>query len=299
MQNHFVQQVEFHRAGSGVRPAGLRAALALASRTLAAGLSVALAAGLAVAAGRAPTAAAAARTVLKVGATAVPHAEILNFVKPLLATEGIDLQIIEFQDYVQPNLALADGELDANYFQHIPYLETFSKDHHLDLTYIAKIHIEPMGVYSRKIKDLKQLRDGAQIGIPNDPTNGGRALLLLQAAGLIKLRAGAGISATPFDIASNPKHLVIRELEAAQLPRALPDLDAAVINTNYALQAGLVPTKDALVIENAQSPYVNVLAVRTRDKNNPALLKLAAALQRPEVRQFILEKYKGAVVPVF
>ncbi|HHV55081.1 MAG TPA: MetQ/NlpA family ABC transporter substrate-binding protein [Firmicutes bacterium] len=254
---------------------------------------------LAVAALLAPAAPAAAPVVIKVGASPVPHAEILNFIKPALAKQGIQLQVIEFTDYVRPNLALAEGEIDANYFQHIPYLETFSRDHHLDLTYIAKVHIEPMGVYSRRVKNLKDLPQGAQVGIPNDPTNGGRALLLLERAGLIKLRKGAGITATPFDIVENPKNLRIRELEAPQLPRALDDLHAAVINTNFALEAGLVPTKDALFIEDASSPYVNVLAVRTKDRDNPALRKLAEALTTPEVRQFILEQYKGAVVPVF
>ncbi|MBE3578074.1 MAG: MetQ/NlpA family ABC transporter substrate-binding protein [Limnochordales bacterium] len=237
--------------------------------------------------------------ILRVGASPVPHAEILNFVAPALAKQGIQLKVIEFTDYVRPNLALADGELDANYFQHIPYLEDFASKRRLNITWVAKIHIEPMGVYSRKVKSLKDLPTGAQIGIPNDPTNGGRALLLLQQAGLIKLRKDAGITATPFDIIENPKRLRIVELEAAQLPRALDDLHAAVINTNFALEAGLVPTRDALFIEDANSPYANVIAVRTADKNNPAIQKLVQALQTPEVRQFILEKYKGAVVPVF
>ncbi|MBE3575799.1 MAG: MetQ/NlpA family ABC transporter substrate-binding protein [Firmicutes bacterium] len=243
--------------------------------------------------------AAAAPVVLKVGATPVPHAEILNFIKPVLAKEGIELKVIEFQDYVQPNLALASGDLDANFFQHIPYLEQFCKDHNLDLTYIAKVHIEPMGAYSRKVKSLKSLRTGALVAIPSDPTNAGRALLLLQSGGLIKLRAGAGLQATPFDIASNPKKLQFKELEAAQLPRVLQDVDLAVINTNYALQAGLNPTRDALIIEKSDSPYVNVLAVRKADKDNPALLKLAKALTSPAVKKFIEEKYKGQIVAAF
>ncbi|HHV62535.1 MAG TPA: MetQ/NlpA family ABC transporter substrate-binding protein [Firmicutes bacterium] len=242
---------------------------------------------------------AAASTVLKVGASPTPHAQILELIKPILAKEGITLQIIEFQDYVQPNLALAEGELDANYFQHIPYLEQFCRDHNLDLTYIAKVHIEPMGIYSRKIKSLKQLRNRAVVAIPNDPTNGGRALLLLQRAGLIELREGAGLSATELDIAKNPKGLQIRPLEAAQLPRALADVDIAVINTNYALPAKLVPTRDALFMEDSESPYVNVLAVRTRDKNNPALQKLARALTSNTVKDYILKNYKGDIVPAF
>ena len=240
-----------------------------------------------------------AATVIKVGATPVPHAEILEVIKPILEKQGITLKVIEFSDYVRPNLAVADGELDANFFQHIPYLESFSRDHKLDLTWIAKVHIEPMGIYSKKIKNLSELREKAVVGIPNDETNGGRALLLLQSAGLIELRKGVGAKGTPLDIVKNPKGLLIRELEAAQLPRALDDLDIAVINGNFALQAGMTPTKDALKLEGAESPYVNVLVVRTKDKNNPALLKLARALNSKEVKDFILGKYAGGVVPVF
>ena len=240
-----------------------------------------------------------AATVLKVGASPTPHAQILELIKPQLEKEGITLQIVEFQDYVQPNLALAEGELDANYFQHVPYLNQFAKDHNLDLTYIAKVHIEPMGVYSRKIKSLKELSDKAIVAIPNDPTNGGRALLLLQQAKLITLRKDAGLTATELDIAKNPKHLQIKPLEAAELPRALEDVDAAVINTNYALLAKLVPTKDALVMEGSQSPYANILAVRTKDKNNPALKKLAKALTSKVVKDYLLETYKGSIVPAF
>jgi len=235
----------------------------------------------------------------KVGATPVPHAEILNVVKPILAKEGIDLQIIEFTDYVRPNLALSDRELDANFFQHIPYLETFSSERRLNLTWVAKVHVEPMGVYSRKVKDLKSLKNGALIGIPNDPTNGGRALLLIEKAGLITLKPNAGLAATVFDIADNPKKLRFQELEAAQLPRALPDLDAAVINTNFALEAKLDPLKDAIIIEGSDSPYANVLAVRNADKNNADIAKLAKALQSSTVRDFIRTQYKGAVVPAF
>lgn len=239
------------------------------------------------------------KTTIKVGATPVPHAQILNVVKPLLEKEGITLEIVEFTDYVQPNLKLAEKELDANYFQHIPYLEDFSKEHNLDLTYIAKVHIEPMGIYSQKIKNLSELKEGATIAIPNDATNGGRALLLLQSAGVIKLKPDAGIKATVNDIIENPKKIKISELEAATLPRVLSDVDAAVINTNYALEAGLIPTKDALFIESANSPYVNVLVVRKGDESRPELKKLAEALNSPEVKKFIEETYKGAVVPAF
>ncbi len=239
------------------------------------------------------------KITIKVGATPVPHAEILNVVKPILKKKGIILNIVEFTDYVQPNLKLAEKELDANFFQHIPYLEDFSKEHRLNLTYIAKVHIEPMGIYSQKVKKLNQLKQGATIAIPNDATNGGRALLLLQSAGLIKLKPNVGIKAKVSDIIKNPKKIKIIELEAATLPRVLPDVDAAVINTNYALEAKLVPTKDALFIETANSPYVNVLAVRKGDESRPELKELAKALNSPEVKKFINKKYQGAVVPAF
>lgn len=240
-----------------------------------------------------------AKTVLKVGASAVPHAEILQVVKPILEKEGIDLQIVEFSDYVQPNLALNDKELDANYFQHVPYLENFVAEHNVNLVSAAGIHIEPMGVYSKKIKDLKEIKDGAAIAIPNDPTNGGRSLLLLEKAGLLKLKDGVGVKATVQDVVDNPKHLQFKEVEAAQVPRALEDVDAAVINTNYAMQADLVPTKDALIIEDSSSPYVNIVAVRKGDENRPEIQALIKALKSDDVKKFINEKYKGAVVPAF
>lgn len=234
-----------------------------------------------------------------IGATPVPHAEILEFVKPLLAAEGIQLNIVEFTDYVLPNLALADGELDANFFQHVPYLESFSADHNLNLEVLVPVHIEPIGVYSNKAGSLGDLGNRAQIGIPNDATNGGRALLLLEAAGLIGLKDGVGITGTVFDVTSNPRNIRFTELEAAILPRALTDLDAAIINTNYALEAGLVPLEDALVIEDERSPYANIVVVRAGDGTNPALQRVAQVLTSPAVRDFILDKYEGAVVPVF
>ena len=236
---------------------------------------------------------------LKVGATPVPHAEVLNAIKPLLAKEGIELTVVEFSDYVQPNLATNDKELDANYFQHLPYLENFTKEHkNVKLVSAAGIHIEPMGVYSRKIKKLDELKNGASIAIPNDPTNGGRALLLLQRAGVIKLKKTA-VDVTVQDIAENPKNLKIQELEAAQVPRSLDDVDAAVLNTNFAMQANLVPTKDAIVIEDASSPYVNIVAVRAGDEKRPEIVALCKALQSPDAKKFFQEKYKGAVVPTF
>lgn len=249
--------------------------------------------------GKTETPAPAQKTVLKVGATAVPHAEILKAIKPSLEKEGIDLQIVEFTDYVRPNLALADKELDANYFQHIPYLNQFSADRKLDLTYTVAVHIEPMGVYSKKIKNLTELASGAQVAIPNDPTNGGRALALLAKAGLIKLKDGVGVKGTVKDITDNPKALVIKELEAPLLPRALDDVAIAVINTNYALEANLVPTKDALFLEPKDSPYANILTIRKGDENRPEIQKLSKALTSAEAKKFIEEKYKGAVVPAF
>ncbi|NLY52356.1 MAG: ABC transporter substrate-binding protein [Firmicutes bacterium] len=241
----------------------------------------------------------AAAQTLKVGATPRPHAEILNLIKPDLAEVGINLEVIEFTDYVQPNLALAEGDLDANYFQHIPYLENFSKDHRLDLTYTAKVHIEPMGAYSDKLQKAEDIKQGAHIAIPNDTVNGGRALLLLEAQGLIKLDPAAGITATVLDIVSNPLRLKFSELEAAQLPRVLPDVDLAIINTNFALEAGLDPLSDALFIEGSESPYVNVLAVRSSDVDREDLAKLSEALLSDKVKEFILAEYGGSVVPAF
>ncbi len=247
----------------------------------------------------ASSAASGAKT-LKVGATAVPHAEILEAAKPLLEKEGITLEIVEFNDYVQPNLALNDKELDANFFQHEPYLKNFMDEHkEVKLKNAAGIHIEPMGVYSRKIKKLDELKDGATIAIPNDPTNGGRSLLLLEKAGIIKLKEGVGEKATVGDIAENKKNIKFQEVEAAQVPRTLDDVDAAVINSNFAMQVNLDPTKDAMFIEDSTSPYVNIIAVRDGDENRPEIQALIKVLHSDEIKQFITEKYKGAVVPAF
>lgn len=239
------------------------------------------------------------KVVMKVGATPVPHAEILNEIKPLLAKEGIDLQIIEFTDYVKPNLSLNDKEIDANFFQHEPYLKKFVADRKLDLVNLVAVHIEPMGVYSKKLKDIKNVPDGAKVAIPNDPTNGGRALNILAKAGLIKLKDGVGIAATVGDIVENPKNLKITEAEAAMLPRTLDDVDLAVINSNFAMEAKLNPTKDALFIEPKDSPYANIVAVRKGDENRKEIQALKKALTSPEVKKFIEEKYKGAVIPAF
>ena len=237
---------------------------------------------------------------LKIGATPVPHAEILEEIKPDLKEKGITLEIVEFNDYVQPNIALNDKELDANFFQHEPYLNDFIKEHKdVKLKNAGGVHIEPMGVYSKKIKDLKELADGAKVSIPNDPTNGGRALLLLQKAGLLKLKDGVNETATVQDIAENPKNLVIQEVEAAQLPRTLEDVDISIINTNFAMNADLNPMKDALFIEDKTSPYVNIIAVRDGDENREDIKTLLNTIKTDKVKKFIEDKYKGAIVPAF
>jgi D-methionine transport system substrate-binding protein len=236
---------------------------------------------------------------LTVAASAVPHAEILEFVKPTLTKEGVDLQIKVFNDYVQPNLQVAEKRMDANFFQHQPYLDEFNKGKGTDLVSVAKVHVEPFGAYSDKIKSLAELPDGATVALPNDATNEGRALLLLAKAGLITLKDPSSIIATPKDVLQNPKNLKFRELEAATLPRVLTQVDLTLINTNYALTAKLDPTKDALVIEGAESPYANILVARPDNKDSDAMKKLVAALQSPEVKTFIADKYKGAVVPAF
>ena len=236
---------------------------------------------------------------ISVGVTPVPHGEVMEFVKPIVAKQGVDLKIVEFNDYVQPNLATDDGELDANYFQHRPYLEEFTKDHGINLVEVAAVHIEPMGVYSKQIKKINELKDGAVIAIPNDPTNGGRALLLLNKAGVIPLEDPTDITVTVMDIKDNPKNIEIRELEAAQLPRALEDVDAAVINTNFAMQADLIPQRDAIVIEGADSPYVNILVANPESAKKEDMKILIKAVQSEETRAFIEKQYKGAVLPAF
>ncbi len=239
---------------------------------------------------------------LKVGASPTPHAEILAVVKDLLAEQGIQLEVVEFTDYIQPNLAVEEGEIDANYFQHITYMNNFNAENGTHLVSVADVHYEPFGIYAGKTASLAELQDGATIGVPNDPTNGGRALLLLQEQGLITLKEGVGLEPTKLDIAENPHNYDIQELEAAQLPRSLDSLDLAVINGNYAIQAGL-KVSDALAIESAEgtagTAYVNVLAVKEGREDDPAIQALAAALCSQEVKEFIGQTYGGAVVAVF
>jgi D-methionine transport system substrate-binding protein len=242
---------------------------------------------------------AASGATLTVGATPVPHAELLNLIAADLAAQGITLKVVEFTDYVQPNVALIAGDLDANFFQHIPYLET-NKEWSEKLVSAFGVHIEPFGLYSSRYKNTADLPNGASIAIPNDPSNGGRALLLLQANGLITLRAGVGLTATPRDVTGNPKNFRFQELEAAQLPRSLQDVDAAAINGNYALEAGFNPLKDSLIIEGAESPYVNIVVTQKGKEQDAKIQALKNALLSQKVKDYINGKWSdGSVVPVF
>ena len=232
-----------------------------------------------------PTAALAAGKEIKVGVTPFPHKDIMNVVKQLVAKEGYDLKIVEFTDYVTPNTALAEKALDANFFQHVPYLENTNKEKGYDLAWVAKIHIEPLGLYSKKIKKIGELKKGAQVAIPNDATNCARALRLLEKSGLIKVKAGELVTAK--DVTENPKNLKIRELDAAQLPRASHAVDAADINSKFALEPGLSAAQEAIVIEGKDSPYANVLVVRGADKDTPAVKALVKAANSKEVKEYI------------
>jgi len=240
---------------------------------------------------------------IKVGVIAGPDSQTWQVVKKVAKQkEGLDIKLVEFNDYVQPNAALDAGDLDANAFQHQPYLDSQIRQRGYKIVNVGLTYISPLGIYSKKLKSLKDLPPGAKVSLPNDPSNENRALLLLQTQGVIKLKAGAGVNgsnATPLDIESNPKKIKLVELDAAQLPRSLDDVDAAAINTNYALSAGLQPAKDAIAREDVHSPYANLIAVRTQDKSKPWVKKLVAAYQSPEVRQFINSEFKGAVVPSF
>jgi D-methionine transport system substrate-binding protein len=237
-----------------------------------------------------------AQDAIKIGVTGGPHAQIMDVVKQVAAKNGLKITVIEFSDYVQPNAALAAGDLDANSYQHAPYLDAQVKDRGYKLVKIADTVTFPMGIYSKKIKSLGELQNGARIAVPNDPTNGGRALLLLQTKGLIKLRADAGLKATPLDIVENPKKLKIVELDAAQIPRSLADVDAAAINTNFAMEAGLKPKSDAIAIEDPRGPYANIIAIRAADKDKPWVKTLVSSYHSPEVKQFIDGKFGGAVI---
>lgn len=248
------------------------------------------------------TAASGELTRIIVGASPAPHAEILNAAKEILAQKGYELQVMEYVDYIQPNLALESGDLDANYFQHLPYLESFNEENGTDLVSAAAIHYEPFGIYAGKTASLDALADGAVVAVPNDTSNEARALLLLEAQGLIKLKEGADLTVTKNDIVENPKNLELYEVEAAQIPRVIEDVDIAVINGNYAIEAGF-KVADALAVEDSESiaatTYGNVIAVRNGEENDPAVQALIEALKSDEVKKFMEDTYEGAVVPLF
>ena len=234
---------------------------------------------------------------IKIGVTPGEHAQIMEKVKDVAAQKGLNIEILEFSDYVVPNQALADGDLNANSFQHQPYLDNQIADRSFDLVSVGKTITTPMGVYSKKVKNLGELAEGATVAIPNDPTNGGRALLILAKEGLIKVNPEAGLKAGPADVTENPKNITFAELDAAQLPRSLDDVDAAVINTNYALEAGLHPKSDAIAIEGAESPYANLIVVRSADKDAPWVKTLVEAYHDDSIKTFINEEFKGALIP--
>jgi len=237
--------------------------------------------------------------VLKVGATPVPHGELLELIKEDLAEKGITLEILEFTDYVKPNLALKDEEIDANFFQHLPYLENFNEENNLDLVSVGTVHVEPLGLYSEKIDNIELLKEGSTIAIPADSVNGGRALILLETAGLIELSEGAGLEATEEDIIINEKKLKFKAIEAAQIPRVLQDIDAGIINGNYAIEAGINPIEDHLLLEGAESPYANIITTRKDNKDDASIKVLLEALRSEKVRKYIRENYNGGVVPTF
>jgi D-methionine transport system substrate-binding protein len=241
------------------------------------------------------TGAASAETI-KVGVTPGPHAQVMEAVKPIAAKKGLDIQIVEFSDYVVPNAALEAGDLQANSFQHQPYLDNQVADRKFKIVSVATTVNFPMGIYSKKVKSWDEVKTGATLAIPNDPTNGGRVLLLLRDKGVIKLKDGTGFKPTVLDVTENPRKLKFIEVDAAQAPRALDDVDAAAINTNYATQAGLDPVKDPILREDPKGPYANVIAVRTADKDKPWVKTLVESYQSPEIKDFIATKFKGAVL---
>ncbi len=235
----------------------------------------------------------------KVGATPIPHGDLLNLVKDDLLAQGIKLEVIELTDYVTPNLLLAEKQLDANFFQHTPYLVNFATERKLALEPAGQVFVAPLGLYSRKYKSVNDLPVGATIAIPNDPTNEARALILFQNKGLLKLAPNSGLKATIRDIIENPKKFVFKEIEAPQLPRTLDDTAASVINGSFATQAGFVPARDSLLLEGAESPYGNIVAVRKGDAGDWRVVALVKALQTEKVRQYLNSKYNGSFVPSF
>jgi D-methionine transport system substrate-binding protein len=236
---------------------------------------------------------------LRIGVTAGPHAQVMEKVRDIAARDGLAIRVIEFQDYIQPNAALAAGDLDANSYQHQPFLDQQVRDRRLALVSAGKTLIFPMGIYSKRHKAVADIPAGGRVAIPNDPTNGGRALVLLASNGAFRLRPGADFRATVADVTENPKRLRIVELEAAQLPRALDEVEVATINTNFAIPAGLNPVRDAIALESSESPYANLIAVRQADQNTPWVRRLVAAYQTQEVKDFVQATFQGAVVPAF
>ena len=235
---------------------------------------------------------------LIVGATPIPHAELLNLVKDDLKKEGIELEVVEFNDYVQPNKALADKSIDANFFQHVPYMEDFGKKNHIDMVAVGNIHLEPMALYSKKIKNVNDLKNGDTLIIPNDPTNGGRALILLDKAGIIKLKDNTKLDSTPADIVKNPKNIKIETLSNEQIAPRLSEVAGAIINSNFAIDAK-VTKNEIILIEGKDSPYVNVVTVLKENQNDERVKKLVKALQSEKVKKYIEEKYDGRVIPAF
>ncbi|NMJ41480.1 MetQ/NlpA family ABC transporter substrate-binding protein [Roseomonas sp. JC162] len=240
-----------------------------------------------------------AQRPLRIGVTAGPHAQVMEKVREIAARDGLVIRIVEFQDYIQPNAALAAGDLDANSYQHQPFLDQQVRDRRLPIVSAGKTLVFPMGIYSRRHRRLADVPNGGRIAIPNDPTNGGRALVLLANNGAFRLRDGADFRATVADIADNPRRLRVVELEAAQIPRALEEVEAAAINTNFAIPAGLNPVRDSIALESADSPYANLIAVREQDRNAPWVRRLVAAYQNQEVKDFVQATFQGAVVPAF
>jgi len=236
---------------------------------------------------------------LKVGATPIPHGDLLQLIKPDLEAQGIKLEIVELTDYVTPNILLAEKQLDANFFQHLPYLNDFCADRKLQLESAGQVFVAPLGLYSRKYKKLEDIPPGSVITLPNDPTNEARALILLENKGLIKLNPKAGLKATIRDIVENPKRIVFREIEAPQLPRTLDDAAAAIINGTWAMQSGFIPARDSLILEGAESPYANIVAVRKGDANDPRIVALVKALRTQKVKDYLISKYNGSFVPAF
>lgn len=236
---------------------------------------------------------------LRIGVTAGPHAQVMEKVREIAARDGLQIRIIEFQDYIQPNAALAAGDLDANSYQHQPFLDQQVRDRRFALVSAGKTLIFPMGLYSRRHRRVADIPAGGRVAIPNDPTNGGRALVLLAANGAFRLREGADFRATVADVTENPRRLRIVELEAAQLPRVLDEVEAATINTNFAIPAGLNPVRDAIALESGESPYANLIAVRVQDQAAPWVRRLVAAYQTQEVKDFVAATFQGAVIPAF